>query len=127
MRYYFFELLACPVCKNSTLLLRSIVEERREVRVEVERVKCKRFCSLYGKPAQEVPLSECSSCVHREVVEGVIVCSNCGRWYPILEGIPVMLVDKYRNPREDEAFVRRNIEKIPQELLKLMKIPRVLE
>ncbi|MEN2999971.1 MAG: Trm112 family protein [Acidilobaceae archaeon] len=126
MRYYFFELLACPACKSVDLELHSIVEERREVNVEVEKVRCRKLCSLHRKPADQVPLSECASCVHRDVLEGVIVCKNCGRWYPIVEGIPVMLVDKYRNPREDEVFVRRNLEKIPQGVLKLMKYPRVL-
>lgn len=126
MRHYFFELLACPACKSVELELHPIVKERREVNVNVEKVRCKRFCSLYRKPAEQVPTSECANCVHWDIVEGVIVCKSCGRWYPIVEGIPVMLVDKYRNPREDEAFIRRNLERIPQDVLRLMRYPRVL-
>lgn len=126
MRYYFFELLACPICKNPNLLLHSIEEERRETRVDVERVRCRRWCSLYWRDARETPLELCRDCVNRDIVEGIIVCTNCGRWYPIISGIPVMVNDRYRNAKEDEEFMRRNASRIPQHLKNYMRIPRIL-
>ncbi|MEM2629338.1 MAG: Trm112 family protein, partial [Acidilobaceae archaeon] len=110
MRYYFFELLACPVCKNPNLILYTILEESREVNIDVEKVRCRRWCSLYSRSASEVLIEECRKCTRRDIIEGVIVCNNCGRWYPIINSIPVMLVNKYRNPKEDEVFIKRNID-----------------
>ena len=127
MRYYFFELLACPVCKNPNLLLHSIVEEEREVKVDVAKVRCRRWCSLYWRNADETPLELCQKCVHRDIVEGVIVCTNCGRWYPIISSIPVMMNDKYRNPKEDMEFMRRNASRIPEHIRREMRIPRIIE
>ena len=127
MRYYFFELLACPVCKNPNLLLHSIVEEEREVKVDVAKVRCRRWCSLYWRNANETPLELCQKCVHRDIVEGVIMCTNCGRWYPIISSIPVMMNDKHRNPMEDMEFMRRNASRIPEHIRREMRIPRMIE
>lgn len=123
MKYYFHELLACPVCKNPNLILHSIVEEKREVSVDIKKIKCRKWCSLYSRPASETPIEECVKCASIDIVEGVLVCSNCGRWYPIVNSIPVMLNDKYRNPREDEEFLRKHIDKLPYKVKIHMKIP----
>lgn len=32
-----------------------------------------------------------------EIVGGILYCQKCHRWYPIIEAIPVLLPDKYRN------------------------------
>jgi len=126
LRYYFFELLACPMCKNPNLLLHAISEERRVVSVDVSRVRCRRWCSLYWRDASQTPIELCMDCIHRDIVEGVIVCPNCGRWYPIVSSIPIMINDKYRNPSDDRSFIERNAAKIPQSIRELMKIPRII-
>mgnify|MGYP001591449117 CR=1 FL=1 len=33
--------------------------------------------------------------------DGQIVCLQCGRRYPIREGVPIMLVDEAQVPREN--------------------------
>ena len=35
------------------------------------------------------------------VVNGKIVCGSCGRKYPIIDGIPVMLVEEAENGSSD--------------------------
>ena len=42
-----------------------------------------------------------------EIVEGVIVCSKCLRWYPIREEIPEMLPDELRKESEDLPFLKK--------------------
>ena len=47
------------------------------------------------------------------VVEGVLLCSKCGRYYPIIDEIPVMLPDKLRNKKEDLGFLEKWSSKLP--------------
>ena len=122
MRYYFLELLACPECK-SRLTLYVIEEKESDIKVDVERVRCRTWCGLYSKPASEVPLEKCRSCVRREILQGVLICRNCGRWYPIMDGIPILIDDKYRKEKEDREFLRRNLDKIPLDIRRLMRRP----
>ena len=47
------------------------------------------------------------------IVDGVLTCSECGRYYPIIDEIPVMLPDKLRNRKEDLGFLERWSSKLP--------------
>jgi uncharacterized protein YbaR (Trm112 family) len=51
------------------------------------------------------------------VVDGVLLCSECGRYYPIIDEIPVMLPDDLRNRKEDTAFLERWKVKIPERVV----------
>jgi len=42
-----------------------------------------------------------------EIVEGVIICPKCLRWYPIREEIPEMLPDELREGRDEVPFLRK--------------------
>jgi len=52
-----------------------------------------------------------------EVTDGVIVCSKCLRWYPIIDEIPHMLPDELRDANEDKSFLKRWKEKVPCNVL----------
>ena len=52
-----------------------------------------------------------------EIVEGLITCSACNRWYPIIEEIPHMLPDKLRNKKEDLEFLKKWQKKVPKKYL----------
>jgi len=52
-----------------------------------------------------------------EIVEGIIVCPKCLRWYPIKDEIPEMLPDELRNKKEDIEFLKKWREKIPEKIL----------
>jgi uncharacterized protein YbaR (Trm112 family) len=51
-----------------------------------------------------------------EVVEGIIVCSECNRFYPIIDEIPHMLPDNLRSKDEDLKFLKKWIEKLPEKV-----------
>jgi uncharacterized protein YbaR (Trm112 family) len=48
------------------------------------------------------------------VVDGVLTCSQCGRYYPVIDEIPVMLPDDLREKKEDMAFLERWKDRIPR-------------
>ncbi|MCX8171625.1 MAG: Trm112 family protein [Candidatus Bathyarchaeota archaeon] len=52
-----------------------------------------------------------------EIVEGIIACPKCSRWYPIKGEIPEMLPDELRNKREELEFLRKWREKAPKKIL----------
>ncbi|MEM2895993.1 MAG: Trm112 family protein [Candidatus Bathyarchaeia archaeon] len=54
-----------------------------------------------------------------EIIEGLIVCPKCNRFYPIIDEIPHMLPDELRNKEEDRKFIKKWREKIPEEMIKI--------
>ncbi|MFZ0366818.1 MAG: Trm112 family protein [Nitrososphaeraceae archaeon] len=52
------------------------------------------------------------------IKEGVLFCSQCSRFYPIIEEIPVMLPDELRDKEKDIQFLQKWQEKIPSKIIK---------
>ncbi|HEX7033421.1 MAG TPA: Trm112 family protein [Nitrososphaera sp.] len=54
------------------------------------------------------------------VKEGVLFCNKCGRYYPIIDEIPVMLPDELRQEKKnmDIEFLRKWQGKIPDKVIK---------
>jgi uncharacterized protein YbaR (Trm112 family) len=52
------------------------------------------------------------------IKEGVLFCSQCSRYYPIIEEIPVMLPDELRDKEKDIQFLQKWNEKIPTKITK---------
>ena len=52
------------------------------------------------------------------IIEGVLFCSQCSRFYPIIEEIPVMLPDELRDKEKDIQFLQKCHEKIPSKIIK---------
>ncbi len=53
-----------------------------------------------------------------EIEEGVLYCEKCGRYYPIIDGIPVMLPDELRERQRDIDFLIRWDGKLPDKVLR---------
>lgn len=41
-----------------------------------------------------------------EIESGLLFCKNCHRWYPIIETIPQMLPDEYRDQKKELKFLQ---------------------
>jgi uncharacterized protein len=52
-----------------------------------------------------------------EIVEGLIVCPKCLRWFPIRDEIPEMLPDELRKDTEDLPFLKKWKDKAPQQIV----------
>lgn len=52
-----------------------------------------------------------------EIVEGLIVCPKCLRWYPIRDEIPELLPDELRDEKDELSFLQKWREKIPRKIL----------
>ena len=51
------------------------------------------------------------------IVSGALLCEECSRYYPIVEEIPVMLPDNLRNRREDEMFLEKWKDRLPENVV----------
>jgi uncharacterized protein YbaR (Trm112 family) len=54
------------------------------------------------------------------VKEGVLFCTKCSRYYPIIDEIPVMLPDELREKQKDRDidFLKKWQSKIPDKVIK---------
>ena len=52
------------------------------------------------------------------VIEGILFCTKCNRYYPIKEEIPVMLPDELRKRQEDLDFLHKWQSRIPEKVIK---------
>jgi uncharacterized protein YbaR (Trm112 family) len=53
-----------------------------------------------------------------EINEGLMVCTSCGRWYPILEDIPRMLPDELRDGKDETVLMKKWRQQFPEKVLK---------
>jgi len=51
------------------------------------------------------------------IVDGVLLCGKCKRFYPIIDEIPVMLPDSLRNRKEDLEFLNRWKSRLPRSVV----------
>ena len=116
MKYRLMDLLACPICKAFPLKL--YVCNLREVKPP-ERVKpCELYCAYHGSMLKELGEEpRCRECYGKEIVDGLLLCPNCGRWYPIEEEIPRLLPDELRERNQDLKFLSRWRAKAPRRVL----------
>ncbi len=125
MKYYFMDILACPVCKahGKGLLLYPIETREEDIDIDIESVRCKSYCAYLGREASQVKIETCRKCSKIRIVTGIIICLKCGRWYPIIDEIPVMLDDKFRDDKLYARFLREHWDKIPPSIREKMRNP----
>jgi len=59
---------------------------------------------------------ECKS-KDQVVEEGALFCTECSRFYPIIEEIPIMLPDELRDKKQDMDFLKNNKDKLPEKII----------
>ncbi|HYU56044.1 MAG TPA: Trm112 family protein [Candidatus Dormibacteraeota bacterium] len=52
-----------------------------------------------------------------EITEGLLVCPECSRWYPISDEIPQMLPDDLREAKEDLEWLKKWRGRVPPSIL----------
>jgi uncharacterized protein len=51
------------------------------------------------------------------ISEGAIFCSECSRFYPIVDEIPIMLPDELRDKNQDMEFLKKNKNNLPEKIV----------
>ncbi|MCG8306679.1 MAG: hypothetical protein MI975_04750 [Cytophagales bacterium] len=42
-----------------------------------------------------------------EIIEGLFTCTECGRYYPVVHGLPIMTPDEYREKALEEPILNK--------------------
>ncbi|MFX0059284.1 MAG: Trm112 family protein [Candidatus Heimdallarchaeota archaeon] len=56
--------------------------------------------------------------IETEIQSGILFCKKCCRWFPIIETIPQMLPDEYRNEEEETQFLKINKNLLDEKFFK---------
>lgn len=79
------------------------------------------FAGLAKQKPSPITLQPLVDFLHRlEVLEGVLRCEKCRRFYPIgsrIVGVPELLPDTQRDKEADLAFLRKHKDVLPEKLL----------
>ncbi len=81
------EILACPIDKNDVDYKQDedfLHCSECDIRYYKERMKGKNACPKCGEKLEDIKGE-------------VLVCTDCNRWYPIIDDIPHMLPDELRD------------------------------
>ena len=51
------------------------------------------------------------------VSEGILYCTKCSRFFPIIEEIPIMLPDELRDKKQEISFLKKYKDKLPEKII----------
>jgi len=80
---------------------------------------------LQGKPESKEDLDTLDSYLNTlDVREGILVCPECGRWYPIgrsVESIPELMPDELREAKQELEWLGKWKDVVPSKVLEKTK------
>jgi uncharacterized protein len=109
MRKSLLEILACPIDKHSPL-------ELFEINVHLANESSSDKQSENREMLEEQTDND-TTYDNVIVKEGVLFCSRCSRFFPIIDEIPIMLPDELREREKDLQFLLEWETKIPSKIL----------
>jgi uncharacterized protein YbaR (Trm112 family) len=65
----------------------------------------KKLCCPFDKA--DLQLTTIAKDLHETILEGFLVCKTCNRLYPIVNGIPIMSPDEYREFHLEQPLLER--------------------
>ena len=121
MRHALLNLIACPMCKHFPLELHVFETREDAKKFSISKPFCDFYCGYLKEKISDLEKEPpCEECMRKEIMHGILYCPNCGRWYPIINGIPLMYPDdKRRHPRiasREKEFILKYKSMFPDKL-----------
>jgi uncharacterized protein len=124
MKKNMLDILACPLDKSYPLELieLNVKELEKEDKVKENHHSLnkdentpivKKNNNGEGNKANEIKLNEKVIIV----IDGILYCKKCSRFYPIIDEIPIMLPDELREKEKDLQFLTKWKQSIPEKIL----------
>jgi len=125
MKKHMLDILACPIDKNYPLeLIELNVKELEKDKMkenyhplnseENNNIVKKNKNSGGGNKVNEIKHNDEKVIV---VIDGILYCKKCSRFYPIIDEIPIMLPDELREKEKDLQFLKKWKHTIPEKIL----------
>lgn len=122
MRKSLLDILACPIDKHNPLDLYDIsldstsgtVIPKGNGRNSNDKLLDEKMINQTGKIDSGESKAEIIS-------DGLLFCTRCSRFYPIIEEIPIMLPDNLRDREKDLEFLQKWSYRLPERITKQAK------
>lgn len=106
MRLRLLDLLACPHCRHFPLTHYVFEKNIEEAQLPDKPPLCELYCAYVGERIENYKNTPpCHECIKLDVVSGILICTSCGSWYPIIDSIPRMLPPGHP-VRSDKQYVK---------------------
>jgi uncharacterized protein len=125
MKKHMLDILACPIDKNYPLDLielnvkdlekEYLRENNHSIKNEDEQNNIQKK-NKKDKVKQEDEIEDNEKVI--VIIDGILYCKNCSRFYPIIDEIPIMLPDELREKEKDIQFLKKWKNYIPEQILK---------
>jgi uncharacterized protein YbaR (Trm112 family) len=124
MKKNMLDILACPLDKNYPLELielnvkelekeDKVIENYHPLNNDENNPIVKKNNNGGGNKSNEIKRKEKVIIV----IDGILYCKKCSRFYPIIDEIPIMLPDELREKEKDLQFLTKWKHSIPEEIL----------
>ncbi|MDW3604324.1 MAG: Trm112 family protein [Nitrososphaeraceae archaeon] len=125
MKKNMLDILACPLDKNYPLELIELnvkeLEKEDKVKENYHPLNNDENTPIVkknniggGNKANEIKRNDNKVII---VIDGILYCKKCSRFYPIIDEIPIMLPDELREKEKDLQFLTKWKHSIPEEIL----------
>jgi SAM-dependent methyltransferase len=84
MKLRLLDLLQCTECGHAPLELRVFEKKETPLGVEATAPRCGFFCEFEKENGRK----DCTACYQVEIMNGLLLCDRCSRFYPVIDGIP---------------------------------------
>lgn len=119
MRYWGLDILRCVNCKSFPLEMYVIEQEKQDIDTSnMTKPLCREYCGYLKTPVKSGLEYPCDDCLKTGIKTAVLYCSSCRHWYPVRNGIVVMLTDNKRKLEKDIEFLKTYKDKIPEFILR---------
>ncbi|MGZ5546894.1 MAG: Trm112 family protein [Nitrososphaeraceae archaeon] len=125
MKKHMLDILACPIDKNYPLdlielnvkdLEKEFLKENNHPINNEEEQKNSIKKNNRDKVNQENEIKDNEKVI--VIIDGILYCKKCSRFYPIIDEIPIMLPDELREKEKDIQFLKKWKDCIPEDILK---------
>ncbi len=125
MKKFMLDILACPIDKDYPLELIELTIKN----LEKDNLKENEYSTHNDENKNSIKkIQNDSGLNHKKeihdneqvtvVIDGILFCKKCSRFYPIIDEIPIMLPDELRDRQKDLQFLKKWENYIPELILK---------
>ena len=111
MKYNFLDFISCIHCQSPLICFPFETVGRRNDKGFIH--FCESWCVVHRQALGPSfpPSEECNLCHQQEIKEGLLVCSTCDSFYPVINFIPEILPDSLRDEERERNFLIWHQEK----------------